>query len=162
MSSRAMVWPLAMLCAGVVGCNAGKVDDEGDDSETTDGSGGSIDLDDNYQFDGDRPLIVEGEVWCQAGSDSSGMVFIFDVKYADPQGDYDVAQGDVTGSLASSGQEIFTDNVLVCRDGQCDGSFRDGIYPPITCSTASDYVFTAFVADRSGLVSDVVELTWVD
>ena len=161
MPFRTPTWTVAALAAGLLGCNVGKVGD-GDDAESDDGSNGSIDLDDGIQFDGDRPVIVEGVVWCQAGSDSSGMLFFFDVDYADPQGDYDVAAGDVTGSLASTGDEIFTDNLLVCRDGQCVGSFRDGIYPPITCATASDYNFTALLFDRAGLESDLVELTWVD
>jgi hypothetical protein len=163
MAFRVPLLVTAFCAIGLVGCNSGKLDDEedGSSSGTTDGGDGSIDLDE-VQFDGDRPVVVEGEVWCQAGSDSSGMVFIFDVKYADPQGDYDVAMGEVTGSQVSSGTEIFTDSILVCRDGQCDGSFRDGHYPPITCSTASDYAFSAWVTDRAGLVSDVVELTWVD
>jgi|GEM_PF-2708961 len=162
MATRALYWFTVLAAASLVACGSGKLDDDDDGTTDEGNNGGSIDIDDGVQFDGDGPVIVSGKVWCQAGSDSSGMVFIFEVDYADPQGDYDVAMGDVTGSQASSGTEIFTDSLLVCRDGQCDGSFRDGHYPPITCSTADDYVFVATVTDRSGLTSDVVELDWED
>lgn len=160
MSALARRWLWAGLLVSLTACGSGKGDeDDGDGGETT-GSGGNIDLNDGVQFDGDGPVIVEGRVWCQAGSDSSGMIFIFEVDYADPQGDYDVAMGDVTGARASDGGEVFTDSILVCRDGRCDGSFRDGIYPPITCVTADDYTFTAVLTDRAGLQSEPLELEW--
>jgi hypothetical protein len=163
MSAQASRWWTVLSLAGLVACGSGKLDGDEDDASTDNGGGnGSIDVNDGVQFDGDGPVIVEATAWCQAGSDSSGMIFIFEVKYADPQGDYDVATGDVTGLITSSGTEVFTDSILVCRDGQCDGSFRDGHYPPITCSTASDYEFVANVTDRSGLVSESVVVTWED
>ena len=152
----------ALALLSLLACGAGKLD--GDESDTAAGADmdGSLDVNDNIQFDGDGPVIVSGRVWCQAGSDSSGMIFIFDVQYADPQGDYDVEGGEVTGQTKSTSTFIFSDNLLVCRDGQCDGSFRDGHYDPITCSTADDYEFIATVTDRSGLISETVLLDWED
>ena len=161
MRGFAVPWWIVAAMGGLVACTSGKLDGE-DDTGADASAGGSIDVDDDIQFDGDGPVIVEGKAWCQAGSDSSGMIFYFDVRYADPQGDFDVDQGSVTAQDKSSGTEVFTDSLLFCREGKCEGSFRDGVYPLVTCATADGYEFLASVTDRSGLQSDTVLLTWED
>ncbi len=149
-----LVW--ACLSA-LAACGSGSGEDGS--TKSNDDVGGSVDFEDGVQFDGDGPVVVTSRAWCQAGSDSSGMIFFFEVDYADPQGDYDVENGDVTGRYVSGG-DIFTDRLLICRDGECVGSFRDGHYPPITCSTASDFAFSAVLYDRSGNASAPMEIPW--
>jgi len=159
MSPRITTFLLTAAMASLVACGSGDGDGKGDSNDS--GSGGNIDLDDDVNFEDDfSPVLVEGRAWCQAGSDSSGMLFFFEVDYADPQGDYDVESGSITGQGAGGGTVVFTEPLLVCRDGECQGSFRDGHYPPITCSTASDYEFVATLIDRSGNPSAELLLDW--
>ncbi len=149
---------LTSSLALLVACGGGS-DDKDDSGEVS--AGGSIDVDDDVYFEDDHsPVLVQGRAWCQAGSDSSGMLFFFEVDYADPQGDYDVEFGNLTGRLAGGGADVFTEPLLICRDGDCQGSFRDGLYPPITCSTASDYEFVGTLIDRSGNPSAELMMEW--
>lgn len=151
---------VAAALAVTPGCSSDK-----DDATDTgaEGSGGNVNLDeDDIEFDGDGPVAITGRGWCEAGSDSSGFLFFFEVDYADPQGDYDVAVGNLTGNYVASDTPVFSDDILVCFDGECIASFRDGLYPPITCSTASDYYFVATVTDRTGITSEPIQIDWED
>jgi len=161
MSMRLGTILLTSALASLIACGGGDGDGKDDSSDTA--SGGSLDLEDDVYFDDDfSPVLVQGRAWCQAGSDSSGMLFFFEVDYADPQGDYDVEYGNLTGRGVDGGTEVFTEPLLVCRDGECQGSIRDGLYPPITCSTASDYEFVATLVDRSENPSVELLLEWDD
>jgi hypothetical protein len=145
----------------MVACGSGGGDDKDDADD--DGLGGEIDIGDDGDvvFDDEySPVLVEGRAWCADGSDSSGMLFFVEINYADPQGDYDVESGSLIGQGAGGGTVVFDEPLLVCRDGECIGSFRDGLYPPITCSTADDYEFIATLIDRSGNPSAEILLVW--
>ena len=89
--------------AVAVACGSG--DGEADKDEEP---GGNIDLGGEVEFEDEvTPVLVEGKAWCEAGSDSSGMLFFVEVNYADPQGDYDVESGTLIGQGAGGGAVVF-------------------------------------------------------
>ena len=163
MSTWTAHWMSIATMMSLVACGSGKLDgEEGDGSD--DNGDGSIDVNDEIRFDGDGPVITGGEIWCAAGADSSGMLWFVEVGYADPQGDADVEMGEFSAYVADSSTEIFSDDrMLVCRDGKCEGSFRDGLYDSsVTCSTADRFDYFATVIDRSGNLSETIQLDWRD
>ena len=157
MSPRILRVLLTSVVAFTVACSSG----DGESDKAEDEPGGEIDFEVEFEDDV-TPVLVEGLAWCAEGSDSSGMLFFIEVTYADPQGDYDVEYGTLVGQGAGGGAVVFDEPLLVCRDGECFGSFRDGLYPPITCSTADDYEFIATLIDRSGNPSSELLLEWED
>lgn len=135
-------------------------------------NGGSLKLDndstpewfDDLSPDGEMPAILEGEVWCTPGSGSSGDLFFVEVSVFDPQGERDVADqgGRVLGVYANNGDLIFDDEILVCNDGFCQASWRDGIYDPVTCATHDYFSFSAVALDLAGNSSEEFPLIWRD
>ncbi|MCB9758446.1 MAG: hypothetical protein H6739_01265 [Alphaproteobacteria bacterium] len=116
----------------------------------------------NESPDGETPVIREGSVYCTPGSQSSGDLFFVEIEAYDPQGDGDIADqgGRVAGYYVDSDEEIFDDELLVCTGASCQGSWRDGIYPPVTCATHDYFYFKAWVLDRDGNTSPEYDLAW--
>ena len=51
--------------------------------------------------------------------------------------------------------------MLVCRDGKCEGSFRDGLYDSsVTCSTADRFDYFAVIPQRQPV--ETIQLDWRD
>ncbi len=152
---------LALLLAGaaLVACNTGKgsVDDDDDDG------GGGVGGDGTDFPDETSPVITEGYIWCAPGSDSSGFLFFVEVQADDPQGVSNLAEfGSIVRGYTLEESLVFEDEGMVCEDGECVWSFRDGIYPPITCATADDYKFTAQLKDEDGNIGPELDLEWLD
>jgi hypothetical protein len=140
------------------GCNSGKgsVDGDGDDDDDDDDDDGGFD-------DPDTPVGEDGTITCSEGSDSSGYLFFARVEADDPQGVGNLADiGSLVRGYDHSGTMLFEDPGMVCADGECVASFRDGLYPPVTCDFHDDYEFTAVLVDVDGYQSDEIELVWFD
>lgn len=135
-------------------------------------NGGSLKLDNDSQPewfeelspDGETPAILGGEVWCTAGSGSSGDLFFVEVEVFDPQGESDVADqgGRVIGAWADNDEVVFDDEILVCDGGFCQASWRDGIYEPVACASYDRFSYTAIAVDEAGNTSEPFDLTWRD
>jgi len=146
------------LAVGLIACGAGKgsVDGEGDDAGSDGGDGG-----DGVELTGDDPVVLSAIMYCEAGSDSSGNLFFVEVEADDPQGTYTLSDfGGTFTAYAGSGEVVFQDEGLACRDGTCVHSFTEYAVAPVTCATQGDYVFTVTVEDDEGHVSDEAEVTW--
>ncbi|HCH64067.1 MAG TPA: hypothetical protein DFR83_14785 [Deltaproteobacteria bacterium] len=155
-------WMSLVGIVGLVACGAGKVD--GEDADTAESAGGgAFDVDEEIEFDGDGPVVISGRMWCDSGGESAGMITFFEVRYADPQGNSDVEFGEVAVYATGSTTEVFRDEMLVCRSGTCEATYRDGVYDSsVTCSTVDRFDFFATVTDRSGLQSEAVTIEWED
>ncbi len=140
------------LALAAVGCISGK--GEGDDDT---GGGGASEIDggsDGSSFDGDGPVVSEATI-------TSTDACYVTARYDDPQGPADVRRGNVIAVDPATGTEVWVDELFVCIDYECVGSFREQPeYAPATCSRAADYEFYGQLEDRSGNLSERVLLVW--
>lgn len=150
--------PIALLrlltaLAGA-GCASDSVEpDKGGDSGE---AGGQIDLQPDA-FDGDGPVLVE------ASAGRSGSTCFVEATYDDPQGPADVRRGTVEAVDLRTGEVVWHDDLFVCIDFGCIGSFTDAHaqYSDAPCAQLGrSYALHGFVYDRTGLESNrlVLEL----
>lgn len=141
----------------LVGCDPDKVND---------GLDSSLDSSDPWSGNPgeEPPEVLDGEVWCSEGSNSSGDLFFVRVDVRDVQGEDTVSSQDSRIIARSGSIEIFDESMLFCQDsGRCEGSWRSGDYGgSITCATATDFEYYAVMVDLDGHESDEFELTWKD
>lgn len=153
---------IPLLAALALGCNSGKGDVDGDGSGTTDGTGGTGSG--GNGLSGENPVVENGIIYCQAGSESSGNVFFVELEVDDPQGKYTIEED--AGYFVAydlSGNEMFRDEFIACQsDGECSHSFNEINVAPVTCATHEDYQFFAAVQDYDGNYSEETEVIWQD
>jgi hypothetical protein len=79
--------------------------------------------------------------------------------YSDPQGPADVQRGTIIAVDPDSGEELWSDDLFVCVDHNCVGSFADHAeYHTAPCSISERFEYHGFVYDRDNLQSNVVLL----
>ncbi len=137
-----------LLVAGLVGCASGQLDKDSDGSQ----SGvplGDMDLDEAEPA-ADAPVLL------RATLRQEGATCFLEALYDDPQGPADVRRGTVWAVDPTTGAVWWTDDLLVCLDFACVGSFSDNHreYADAPCSRFGDYDLQALVFDRDGLDSN--------
>lgn len=141
------------LCAlGVVGCATGDLDKSAEVDDSGAG-GGSIALDEEPSRS-DAPVLHAATVF-----QSSTKCFL-EADYTDPQGPADVRRGTVSAVDPSSGTVFWTDDLFVCVDNACIGSFDDSHvqYASAPCNQLGRYQLEAHVYDRTDNVSNSLVL----
>ncbi len=108
------------------------------------------------------PIIESGTIYCTTGSNSSGDIFYVELVATDPEGPDTLASfGSTVTAYDSAGVEHFSDTILVCDDrGQCSGSFRDGTFGSVTCSSYDLWTYKAQVVDEDDNWSTPYLLVW--
>ena len=136
------------LAACLVGCASGKIDGEGDDEQSSPPSG-NMDLDD-AEWNADAPVLL------QATLRQEGATCFLEALYDDPQGPADVRRGTVWAVDPATDEVLWADDLFVCLDFECVGSFADTHreYSDAPCSRFGDYELHALVFDRDGLDSN--------
>jgi hypothetical protein len=143
LSSPARILAGVVLAAGLGGCASGKLDGEGD-LEPVDVGSGDID------FDTNAPVLL------QATLRQEGATCFLEATYDDPQGPADVRRGSVWAMDPTTDEVLWSDDLFVCLDFECVGSFADAHleYSDAPCSRFGDYTLEAMVFDRDGLDSN--------
>ena len=139
--------PLFAMTIAACGSETGKLTDSGEDA------GANGDFETHEESHADAP-ILERAVLVQRG----GTCFI-EGSYSDPQGPADVRRGTIIAVDPDSGEELWSDDLFVCVDHDCVGSFADHAeYSTAPCSLSDRYDYYGFVYDRSDLQSNIMVL----
>lgn len=137
--------------------DTGDTDTTGSDSGDTNGGDDSGDTDTNT----DNPEVVSGTVQCQSSDgDDPFNTYYIDSSVSDPQGSGDIATvGSKVYAYDEDGSLIFSDDILVCTNNACVGSFREDTYDALDCDSITSQRFTIEVFDESGNSSGEFKLT---
>jgi hypothetical protein len=86
----------------------------------------------------------------------SGSKCFLEATYSDPQGPADVRRGSVRAVDHATGTVYWSDDLFVCIDNGCIGSFDDSHtqYSAAPCNRLDSYALYGLVFDRSGLESN--------
>ena len=142
--------PLLALAAIACGAPTEKLTDSG----AADTPQGELDLDDDEPGPNSNAPVLE---WATLEM-HSGRCFL-EAGYDDAQGPADVRRGTVVAVDPSTGEELWRDDLFVCVDFACVGSFADyAAYLSAPCSASDRFEYHAFVYDRSDLESNIVVL----
>mgnify|MGYP000108745929 CR=1 FL=1 len=145
----AMVVVVAMTLGA---CDSGKLDGE-EDLHDSGAAGGDIDIT-SESSPTDAPELLSATVY------QSGSKCFLDATYDDPQGPADVRRGTVWAVSPSSGDVMWSDELFVCIDYECIGSYDDShlAYASAPCNQIERFELHAVVYDRSGHESNEVVL----
>jgi len=133
--------PIITFALTSIACSSGAGKGDGSDSGDAYGEFGT----DPDSGNPDAPVLEWATVTMRGGT-----CFI-EGGYTDPQGPADVRRGTVTAVDPDSGEVLWTDDLFVCVDYGCVGSFADhAAYRDAPCSAASRFEFRGFLYDRSG------------
>lgn len=149
-----------LLVLALAACDPDKI---ADDAAVD--SGDSSDVWNRNAGGDDDPEVLDGEVWCTEGSNSSGDLFFVQVDVRDEQGEDTLSSQDSRIiARSSTGNEVFDESMLFCQDsGRCEGSWRSGDYGgSILCATGEDFTYHAVIVDYDGNESPEFDLTWTD
>jgi len=136
---------MVSLCGGL-GCASGELDKapvEDWDSEHF----GDLELDGQQA---DAPRLLEATIY------RSGTTCFLNAVYSDPQGPADVRRGTVRAVDTATGEEHWVDDLFVCVDDECVGSFDDRHpeYSEAPCNRVDALELRGFVFDKSGIHSN--------
>jgi len=158
---------LTLTLAGLLmGCEVKIYDDTGSpstdntDPSSTD-SGSTTTSDDSGETESEDPEVTDGSIQCQSSEDDSPYnLYYIDVAVADPQGSSTIATtGSKVYAYDEDGSLIFSDDILVCTNDHCFGSFREDSFDALDCDSITDQRFTAEVFDEDGNSSGEVKLS---
>jgi hypothetical protein len=148
-------WTFALLLLTACGKDDAETGQEGEDGDADTDTDADGDADGDTDGDTDTnpawsPVVLTADAWCY--HHATGKEFnqwLADCTYDDPQGVETVStmQGNSLGVL-SSGTEVAV-YALACRDGACNGSFKeeeDGVL----CDSAASYTVRFVVMDEDG------------
>lgn len=149
MKSPSLSAALAAACLLCAACSDSSDDDKSTDTGTE--SSGNVNIDEDA-LDDDAPVISNAVI--RAG----GYCYV-EADYDDKQGPADVRRGMIYAIDRATGEEVWADPLYVCRDYACVGSFGDQPqYSGWGCGAADALRFEGQLEDRSGLLSERVEL----
>lgn len=141
---------VVLLPLALVACSSGVGKGDGIDSGN---ASGDLQTDVEEDEDDAAPVLQWATVT------STGSTCFIEGAYDDPQGAADVRRGTVMAVDSSSGEVLWTDDLFVCVDYRCVGSFGNHpSYSDAPCSAVQQFELQGFVFDRSGNESNTQTL----